>query len=311
MSELVPADFEAMAAWPASRTAMVLPGGFDRVASTCLLSQILETAAHSLGKGHRQLADAEAALRAGHLRLMARLAAPGGEAVLVTDVVSSQMLAALPALPAEALAGLLTRLGRKGNHFRGVHPRQILATLRRPVPRAARRGRGPAHAMAMAASRSDIPRRGDPLPTGAHVIRPVLGFEKGSLWVSEVPSTTADEAASILQPSTCGHRTVEVSWVDRSRRGHRSNRIDATGRCHVWRAVYSARRSSIQRGRPNDRDAWRTARCLLDAGSRLDLNGFCLGPASASSDRPSRRRASERAGEGRDPRVAHPARHLA
>ena len=130
MSELVRADFEAMAAWPASRTAMVLPGGFDRVASTCLLSQILETAAHSLGKGHRQLADAEAALRAGHLRLMARLAAPGGEAVLVTDVVSSQMLTALPALPAEALAGLLTRLGRNGNHFRGVHPRQILATLR-------------------------------------------------------------------------------------------------------------------------------------------------------------------------------------
>ena len=61
----------------------------------------------------------------------------------------------------------------------------------------------------------------------------------------------------------------------------------------MWRAVYSARRSSIQRGRPNDRDAWRTARCLLDAGSRLDLIGFCLGPASASSDRPSRRRASE------------------
>ena len=80
----------------------------------------------------------------------------------------------------------------------------------------------------------------------------------------------------------------------RSRSGHRSNRIDATGQCRVWRAVHSARRSSIQRGRPNDRDAWRTARCLLDAGSRLDLIGFCLGPASASSDRPSRRRASER-----------------
>ena len=91
MSELGPADFDAMAAWPASRTALVLPGGFDRVASTCLLSQILETAAHSLGRDHHQLADAQAALRAGHLRLMARLAAPGGEAVLVTDVVSSQM----------------------------------------------------------------------------------------------------------------------------------------------------------------------------------------------------------------------------
>ena len=129
-SDLCPADLEAMAAWPASRTAAVLPGGFDRVASTCLLSQILETAAHALGRGHRQLADAEAALRAGHLRLMARLAAPGGEAVLVTEVASSRTLAELPALPAEEFAGLLAGLERQGNHLRGVHPRQLLAALR-------------------------------------------------------------------------------------------------------------------------------------------------------------------------------------
>jgi hypothetical protein len=130
MSELGPADFDAMAAWPASRTAAILPGGYDRVASTCLLSQIMETAAHAIGRGHRQLAEAEAALRAGHLRLMARLAAPGGEAVLVTEVVSSDMLAALPTLAADRLAGLLQALGRTGNHLRGVHPRQLLAALR-------------------------------------------------------------------------------------------------------------------------------------------------------------------------------------
>jgi hypothetical protein len=35
-SELGPADLDALAAWPASRVAQVLPGGFDRVASTCL-----------------------------------------------------------------------------------------------------------------------------------------------------------------------------------------------------------------------------------------------------------------------------------
>jgi hypothetical protein len=130
MSELGPADFDAMVAWPASRTAVVLPGGFDRVASTCLLTQILETAAHSLGEDHRQRAEAQAALRAGHLRLMARLAAPGGEAVLVTEVVSSEILAELPVLSAEELAGLLPGLRRKGDHFRGVHPRQVLAALR-------------------------------------------------------------------------------------------------------------------------------------------------------------------------------------
>src|SRR4051794_6391029 len=96
MSALGPADFDALAAWPASRVAAFLPGGFDRVASTCLLSQVLETAAHTLGRGHRQLAEVQAALLAGHLRLMARLAAPGGEAVLVAEIVSSDTLAKLP-----------------------------------------------------------------------------------------------------------------------------------------------------------------------------------------------------------------------
>jgi hypothetical protein len=130
ISELGPSDFNAMAEWPAARAELLLPTGFDCVASTCLLTQILETAAHSLGQGHRQLTEAQAALRAGHLRLMARLAAPAGKAVLVTDVVSSKTLAELPALNQEELAGLLPRLGRTSNHFRGVHPRELLAALR-------------------------------------------------------------------------------------------------------------------------------------------------------------------------------------
>jgi hypothetical protein len=129
-SELGPADFDAMANWPFSRTALVLPGGFDRVASTCVLSQILETAAHSLGREHRQLENARGALLAGHLRLMARLTGPGGEAVLVCEVASSEILTELPGLANEALTGLLTEVGRKGDHYRGMHPRQLLAVLR-------------------------------------------------------------------------------------------------------------------------------------------------------------------------------------
>ncbi|MDB5353078.1 MAG: hypothetical protein JWN86_4325 [Planctomycetota bacterium] len=124
------ADLDALAAWPVSRAAAVLPGGFDRVASTCLLSQVLETAAHALGRGHRQLADVEAALLAGHLRLMARLAAPGGEAVLVAESVSSDTLAELPSMSPDELAGLQPRLHREGNHFRGMHPQHLLAALR-------------------------------------------------------------------------------------------------------------------------------------------------------------------------------------
>ncbi len=61
---------------------------------------------------------------------MARLAAPGGEAVLVAEVTSSEMLAELPGLANEELAGQLAELGRKGDHYRGVHPGQLLAALR-------------------------------------------------------------------------------------------------------------------------------------------------------------------------------------
>src|SRR5262249_52998411 len=73
---------------------------------------------------------ARAALLAGHLRLLARLAAPRGEGVLVAEVSSSEVLAELPDLTTEQLAGLLTKLGRDGKHYRGVHPRQLLSTLR-------------------------------------------------------------------------------------------------------------------------------------------------------------------------------------
>ena len=53
---------------------------------------------------------------------MTRLTAPGGEVLVVTDVARSEMIPELADLPARDLAGLLTDLGRKGNHFRRVHP---------------------------------------------------------------------------------------------------------------------------------------------------------------------------------------------
>ena len=43
--------------------------------------------------------------------------------------------------------------------------------------------------------------------------------------------------------------------------------------------------SSIQRGRPNERNACRPTRCLLDAGSLVDRDGLRLGAASAPGDR--------------------------
>ncbi|WP_165221042.1 hypothetical protein [Aquisphaera insulae] len=130
LADLREEDFEALASWPASRLARVLPGGFDRVASTCMITQLMETAIHALGPAHRQLERAERALRAGHLRLMGRLAAPDGEATLITEVVASDTLPGLAECSPEAIGELIPGLRRTGNHFRALHPQQLLDAIR-------------------------------------------------------------------------------------------------------------------------------------------------------------------------------------
>lgn len=105
-----------------------LPGPFDVVASVCLLSQLIECAVVSLGEGHPRFAELVLAIRAAHLRLLARLLVPGGRAVLVADFVSSQTAAELlvgdPSWPL-----FLQQTAAQGNFFHASHPWAILAHL--------------------------------------------------------------------------------------------------------------------------------------------------------------------------------------
>jgi len=65
------------------------------------------------------------------LRLLAQLAAPGGTAVLITDVVSSDTYPPLPNVPEQELGALLRRLTRDGNYIHGIQPEVVLSELRR------------------------------------------------------------------------------------------------------------------------------------------------------------------------------------
>jgi hypothetical protein len=129
-SEVRPEVLEALATWPSGRVPMVLPGPFDHVASTCLLSQLTDTAGHALGNEHPRLTAAMEAIRRGHLRLLTRLAGPVGRATLITDVSSSKLIPDLEGLDDRALADRLPRILRSGAHYHGLHPNQILAALR-------------------------------------------------------------------------------------------------------------------------------------------------------------------------------------
>ena len=92
---------------------------------------MIGNAFHSVGADHPRFPAIVRAIRAGHLRLLARLLAPGGRAFLITDVVSSETLPELGSLPDAALPELLGRLDREGNHFHGTGPSDLTASLLR------------------------------------------------------------------------------------------------------------------------------------------------------------------------------------
>lgn len=130
---LGPRDLEAVAEWPASRVAGTLGGPFDVVASTCLLSPLIGNAFQSVGAAHPRFDALVRAIRTGHLRLLGRLARPGGRVVLITDVVSTDALPELANVPEMELGRLPPRLAREGRHFFGLNPVE-LETVSRNAP---------------------------------------------------------------------------------------------------------------------------------------------------------------------------------
>jgi hypothetical protein len=126
------ADVAACADEPV-RLAAALPGPFDMAASTCLLSQLILGLVRSVTPTHPRFLELVQAVRAGHLRQLSRLTAPGGVGLFVTDVVSSESLPVLPTLPDDVLPRLPTELARTRNFFHGLNP-VVLESLWRNDP---------------------------------------------------------------------------------------------------------------------------------------------------------------------------------
>ncbi len=114
---------------PLRRVLPSLPGPFDVAASTCLLSQLIGCVVRTVGEAHPRFVAALQAIRAGHLRLLADLTAPGGVAVLITDVLSSDTYPSLAGVGESQLPTLLPELARRRNLFHGVNPAVIASFL--------------------------------------------------------------------------------------------------------------------------------------------------------------------------------------
>jgi hypothetical protein len=108
-----------------------LPGGFDMVASCCVMTQIGHGITTILGPQHPALGDAHQAAAVVHLRTLAALLAAGGHALLVTDLVSSETYPLEELAPGRDLKELIADLVRQGNYFKGVNPVALTRLLRR------------------------------------------------------------------------------------------------------------------------------------------------------------------------------------
>jgi hypothetical protein len=103
---------------------------FDVVLSAGLLTQLISLPVGALEGGDPALTPVVLAVRTGHLRLLARLLRPGGHAVLITDVVSSDTTPGLLQATDEALPHLLSEALTRRNFFTGANPASLATVLR-------------------------------------------------------------------------------------------------------------------------------------------------------------------------------------
>lgn len=104
-------------------------GPFDVVLSPCLLSQLVGYADDVLGRSHPRRRELLLALRTRHLRTVVDLLAPGGAAVIVCDVASSDGHPQLATARRDRLPDLLDRLTYTDRGFEGLSPQSMRSAV--------------------------------------------------------------------------------------------------------------------------------------------------------------------------------------
>jgi len=123
----LPAEVEAAT----DRVVHALPGPFDVVVSCCLLTQLQLVLLEIIGDHNPSFADLRAALGRIHVHTLARLLAPGGTGLLVTDLTGSDTYPLDDLTPDADLGTLMSELLAAGNVIHAAHPGRLSAEIRR------------------------------------------------------------------------------------------------------------------------------------------------------------------------------------
>lgn len=113
----------------AKRIASALPGPFDVVASTCLLTQLQLSLLGVIGDQHRLFLPLRELLTLTHLRTLVELTKPAGRALLITDLCEGSVFP--PGRPKDEadVAPLMQELLKQGHVIHSSHPALIRLPL--------------------------------------------------------------------------------------------------------------------------------------------------------------------------------------
>ena len=127
--QVTPQELVVAPANGAKRIAAALPGPFDVVASTCLLTQLQLSLLQLLGESHQLFLALREFLTLTHLRTLAALTKPGGRALLVTDLCEASAFP--PGRPRDDadLLPLMQELVAAGRVIYAAHPEPIQVAL--------------------------------------------------------------------------------------------------------------------------------------------------------------------------------------
>jgi len=115
-----------------TRVASALPGPFDVVASCGLLTQLQLVLLQVVGDANAKFAELRTALNRAHVRTLGALLAPGGVALLATDLTSSEIYPPLIHVDGTVdLGKLMVDLLAAGSFIYAAHPGQLSSEMRR------------------------------------------------------------------------------------------------------------------------------------------------------------------------------------
>lgn len=97
-------------------------GTFDVVASTCLLTQLIDSVCMAMPGDHPHFIELLLAVRNRHLKMIAELLNPDGVGILVSDFVSTETAPELAAMPDSEIPNAAMRWIKDQNFFTGVNP---------------------------------------------------------------------------------------------------------------------------------------------------------------------------------------------